>query len=710
MNKKIISLVLILSLVVSLCPFSAFASVSTPDALQAFGVATDAEATADKITRSAFVTMAVRMSGVNMNLYAGEIVDYPFTDVSASAAEYPYIKAAYDMGLVSGNGSGIFGGNDQVTLHQAAKILVTLLGYKEKAEALGGYPYGYMNVANEKDLFDNMADLDAAAPLSADAARELILNALESTFVSLSSIGADTKYDESDNMYMSKMLGIYKITGVLEQNEYTSVYGKSSLGENEIQIGSVVLNAGDTNAADLIGCYVDCYFKEESGKEQVVYIEANEENNSLTLTSREIEKAASSVTELHYYNGDEDLKVKISSDAFLIKNGNQATLNLDNLCPANGEVTLISNDGDKVYDVVIAYDYTTIVAQSVSTNPASIVDAITGEVHKFDPEDGKIFVELNGEKAAFSDLAQNDVVSYYVISGDNAAKKLVASRNVVSGTVESVEGDKIYIGGTQYYIDASLTSKIEPGQLGNFYVDIYGTIVHYDIVDEISVYGILTKIRTDKGLASVVKVRIFTQNGRWVDLDVNKKVKLNGSAMTDMEFYAAMNDTKKLDQLICYTVNAAGKLTSLTTALDCSKESAERVQQAIDNDEFRISHPTFSGTWKTTLYSFDNTCALTKDSVIFLVPADRTKEEEYSMGGRGNLSNSSTYTVISYNESETRITDLVVVEKKGANADTNFMIFDSIGRVVLNGEEIPCMYGTYGTHGSTCVYVANDAV
>ena len=249
----------------SLCPFSAFASVSTPDALQAFGVATDAEATADKITRSAFVTMAVRMSGVNMNLYAGEIVDYPFTDVSASAVEYPYIKAAYDMGLVSGNGSGIFGGNDQVTLHQAAKILVTLLGYKEKAEALGGYPYGYMNVANEKDLFDNMADLDAAAPLSADAARELILNALESTFVSLSSIGADTKYDESDNMYMSKMLGIYKITGVLEQNEYTSVYGKSSLGENEIQIGSVVLNAGDTNAADLIGCYVDCYFKEESG-------------------------------------------------------------------------------------------------------------------------------------------------------------------------------------------------------------------------------------------------------------------------------------------------------------------------------------------------------------------------------------------------------------------------------------------------------------
>ena len=154
MNKKIISFVLILSLVVSLCPFSAFAS--NADALKALGVATDAEISADKITRSAFVTMAVRMSGVNMNLYSGDIGDFPFTDVDPSSSDYPYVKAAYDLGIINGNGTGTFGGADSVTLHQAVKMLVTLLGYKEKAEAFGGYPYGYMKVAQEKDLLDNI--------------------------------------------------------------------------------------------------------------------------------------------------------------------------------------------------------------------------------------------------------------------------------------------------------------------------------------------------------------------------------------------------------------------------------------------------------------------------------------------------------------------------------------------------------------------------
>ena len=92
MNKKFTVFVLILSLLVSVCPFSLIASASHADALKAFGVATDSEATANAITRSAFVTMAVRMSGIN--LYGGDNGDFPFTDVNPSSSEYPYIKAA----------------------------------------------------------------------------------------------------------------------------------------------------------------------------------------------------------------------------------------------------------------------------------------------------------------------------------------------------------------------------------------------------------------------------------------------------------------------------------------------------------------------------------------------------------------------------------------------------------------------------------------
>ena len=100
MNKKITVFVLILSLLVSMCPFSVIASASHADALKAFGVATDAETSSDKITRSAFVTMAVRMSGATP--YTGEMTDFPFVDVDPASSEYSYVKAAYDLGLVNG--------------------------------------------------------------------------------------------------------------------------------------------------------------------------------------------------------------------------------------------------------------------------------------------------------------------------------------------------------------------------------------------------------------------------------------------------------------------------------------------------------------------------------------------------------------------------------------------------------------------------------
>lgn len=708
MNKKIISFVLILSLVVSMCPFTAFASSSHADALVALGVATDQEASADKITRSAFVAMAVRMSGVNLNLYAGDIGDLPFTDVDPASKEYPYVKAAYDMGIINGNGAGTFGGGDSVTLHQAVKMLVTLLGYKEKAEAFGGYPYGYMKVAQEKDLLDGISDLDATAPLTSDVAHELIMYALESTFVSVSSVGEDIKYAESDNMYMSKMLGIYKITGVVEQNEHTSLYGRSDVGENQIAIGSIRFNVGDTDAADFIGYYVDCYFKEINGSDRVVYIKANDENNSLKLTSRDIDAGASSLSEICYTKDGEDLKAKLGN-VILIKNGTMATLkSAADLCPKNGDVTLISNDGDKVYDVAIVRDFTTIVAGSVSVNPGSIRDAITGSVLALDAKsnDYKFSIELNGSEASLSEISKYDVISYYEIGGEIKAKKLFVSSNTVAGAVEGIEADKIVIDGKKYYAAASVLSEVTPGEIGNFFVDIFGTVVHFELMDEISVYGYITKMKKNDGFGGV-KVRIFTENDRWVDLDVLKKVKLNDEPVTDDDFYAAMNGN--LNQLVSYRVNAAGKLTALTQAKNITSLSADEKKAVIENDEFRYSE--FEGIWyRSSLGSLDNACSLSNDAKIFFIPADPDNEEEFFIGGKGNLGTSSGYTGKFYNQNETRVTDLLVMNRPASSSDTNVMIYYSMGRVIINNEEFPCIYGSYGTHGDTCVYIANEQV
>ena len=204
-----------------------------------------------------------------------------------------------------------------------------------------------------------------------------------------------------------------------------------------------------------------------------------------------------------------------------------------------------------------------------------------------------------------------------------------------------------------------------------------------------------------------MKVRIFTENDRWVTLDVNKKIKLNGKAATDVDLYNTLNGN--CNQLVSYRVNSNGKLTALTTATNFSDLSDDQKIAAIENDVFRYTE--FTSKWyRASLGSLDNDCSLANDAKIFFVPSNLENEEEYFIGGKGNLTTSSSYTGKFYNANETRVTDLLAITSPATSADTNVMIYRSKGRVLINGEEFPCIYGYYGTHGDTCVYVADDQV
>lgn len=716
MNKKIVSFILILSMFVSLLSFTSFAQGSRLDALKAIGVATGNEAASgDTVTRSSFISMAVRMSGINIASFSGSSADFPFTDVSENDMDYPYIRAAWEMGLINGNGNGFFNGTDSISASQASKILVTLLGYKEKAEALGGYPYGYITVARQKDMFKNITLTNTDEPLHMDAAYELIMNALESSFSEIDSIGTGgTEYRDSVKMYMSQMLDIYKITGVVEQNEYTSLYGRSSLDNNEIEIGGITFNTADTKASELIGYYVNCYFKEIKGSNQIIYIEIDELNNkTINLTSRDIDSGSTSVSELGYSMDNKDLKAKISPDATLIKNGKMTSLSGSAMCPANGEVTLISNDNDNNYDVIIVYDYRTAVVKTVSKMPGSITDSLGGSLITLDSQsdDYTFSIELDGEMLELSELAENDVVAYYEIAGDTVVKKLKVSRSKVSGVIDEINAAEktITIDGNSYFVTNTMISKLLSGDMGDFYMDIFGTIVYYDLTDDYSVYGFVSQIGKTQGLDAKVKMRIFTEKDRWVELVVQDKIKLNGELKTDDDLYAALNGN--CNQLISYRVNADALVTAVTTAVICASD-ADRAQIALENDEFRLSQTITGSSYRQYLASFGNNCSVGSNARIFFVPEDTTKDYEYFIGGKGNLTANRSYSkVLSYNENKSRVSNLFIVYTGEADsADSELFIYKGRGSAVIDGEEVPCIYGSYGVHGETSVYVNDDEV
>lgn len=88
-----------------------------------------------------------------------DTADYPdagFCDVPASHPAYGAICGVRARGLMQGYGDGIFGPEDSVTMEQAAKLLICLLGYEGRAELYGGYPNGYYAVAKELGMLNDM--------------------------------------------------------------------------------------------------------------------------------------------------------------------------------------------------------------------------------------------------------------------------------------------------------------------------------------------------------------------------------------------------------------------------------------------------------------------------------------------------------------------------------------------------------------------------
>ena len=113
------------------------------------------------ITRAETAAIICRLLGVET--LAGEPADSPFSDVPASHWAAGYVSAASDMNIINGYGNGKFGPSDPVTYEQMAKMLVCAWGNGDMAEERGGYPDGYLEVAEEMGLLDGLS-ADAASP------------------------------------------------------------------------------------------------------------------------------------------------------------------------------------------------------------------------------------------------------------------------------------------------------------------------------------------------------------------------------------------------------------------------------------------------------------------------------------------------------------------------------------------------------------------
>ena len=178
MMKKIISIILTVVSILSLCITANAAELTEQQRAELYDlgiIVGDGDGDLrlyDAVTRAE----AVKLLCVAGNLTSQHTADC-FDDVPETHWAYPYICAAKEAGLASGDETGSFHPDSNITNEEMVKMIVCLLGYGPQAEVMSGYPAGYTAVAARIGVTKGLT-LDVNTPALRNDVAVMLSNAL----------------------------------------------------------------------------------------------------------------------------------------------------------------------------------------------------------------------------------------------------------------------------------------------------------------------------------------------------------------------------------------------------------------------------------------------------------------------------------------------------------------------------------------------------
>ena len=149
-------------------------------------------------------------------------VNSGLTDIAANWAR-GYINYCYTLGIIAGRGNNTFDPSANVTGVEAAKMLLTALGYDANIEGLVGNDWALNTAALAQNLgiFRNFTK-DVSAPLNRDDAALLIYNALDVELIQEYRNGYAISYDDHRTI-LSSVFGVMRVEGVVVANEWAQL-------------------------------------------------------------------------------------------------------------------------------------------------------------------------------------------------------------------------------------------------------------------------------------------------------------------------------------------------------------------------------------------------------------------------------------------------------------------------------------------------------
>lgn len=672
---KLFTVVLIISLLFSMMPYFTFASegedsISYVDLLVKLGVIGEGD-----LQKESFVSRA-KMAKIACNITNAAVFSYKgmYSDVDYTYAEALAIEAISNIGYMRGYGDGTFMPDKNITVNEAIKTLVSISGYSQKAENLGGYPTGYLAVAYQEGLLEGV-NHKSDELIDGKNLATLIKNMLDMPCLDIVSIGEDVEYKKSrEHTVLYQYLGYEKGEGVVDANHITSLNNAVYSKEGTVTVDGIrYVDSAETKK--LLGMYTEFYYKDyknTNALNEIVYITPLE-NEILLLDVDDI--ISFDLGTYKYYDAKtkKEKTAKLASGYRVIYNARAIESDFDfvNMIPENGSVKLVCNDSGSSYNIAFVESYTNLIVRSVDVSSKIIYGKTENESVidlKKNSENEAVLKDTFGNEVALDKLSENDVVSI-IKTGTHA--EYVVSKTKISGSVSEIlyAMDKpVYkISDDEYTLASSFeTSKyvapeqnakdaILVGDNGSYSIDFMGHIAYFDYKTSSAgdkVGFLIDAYRDVETAKKPLVLKMLTQDGEILLLKADEdKFKYCGHPVDKDEAIPYYD-------VVAYNVNSKGDVTSVDVSVPLTPDySYAKLYTKYDTKSTKV-------VYRSKPKSFFGNAAISSDTVVFFVPDENEENHKkyldddsyFNIGDSTSLYDNTAYKVKLYNEDPERLT------------------------------------------------------
>ena len=708
--SKVLSLVLAIAMLFSVPTFAAFTdvpanadyaeAVTVLSALEIINGYGDGSFKPDgKITRAEYAAIVCRAIGMG-DIAKGGVST--FTDVPADHWATGYIATAQNAKIVNGKTATTFDPEAEVTYEQAVKMLVVALGYELKAQSMGGYPTGYMMIANQESITVGTTNTPGGASRATVA--RLTYNALTVPMMDQTAWGSETKFEpiKTQSLLWTKLNAVKADVVVVDvpldkaakditltPTKYDSVATANTFS----LAGNVEINGVDLTG--LQGLEVTAIIDKtiDTDPKLVCIVPKAGKNDEITVEPAMMAEISTADGYVEYYKTNDDdrtSKIKVPT-AGLTTYTNLVRTGAIAQGGASGDLAyrFVDRDNDGTFETVYIDKAHIFVVGNVSTaagkiyrDSAATALATVGApaTITLDEEDDKLdwtITDVEGNVLALEDIKAGDVVAVATSTDaqGNTYYEIVVSNEVIKGTIGEIYAETAKVTGLygttlnkfkvndEAYMLLNNTT-MTPGD--EIVAKVFGDkVVSYTVAEGVKNYGMIIATNTAQDFGTTYQLQILTQKGELVTLNLADKV--NGSATDYAPATTLAADFPKGD-LIAYELNAAGEVKAFdvetkTFAVGYTKNVLEA------GDKFTTYN---AATQYKEASEKLGSYFITEDTVIFTTEVAKASvtKTKVALGSADFLSEDNTYkTVILYDENKEA--DVVVLFEASNQVNMN---------------------------------------